>query len=500
VTVPTVAASVILARGPGSDELFVVRRADNLRFLGGFTAFPGGKVATEDAALAASIPGAPVRQVAAIRELFEETGVLLARGPNGSLPPQEQLSGLRRDLLDGRTPFTVQLTEHHLRLDLASLTEVGALVTPPFSSLRFDTTFYFADLPPGQEATVWPGELHSGGWHRASDVLAAWNAGTLLLSPPAVSLLETVAQHPVQEMPTRSRSLFARLARGGLPPIWFSPAVRALPLRSEALPPAAYTNAYLLGTGPRYLIDPGPVDPAEQQVLFDVLDEEQVAGRALDAILLTHHHPDHIGAAAACAARYRIPVLAHPRTASLLTGRVRVTRTLAEGDTLELGQAPHGRGGWGLHPFFTPGHAPGHLAFWEPDYGLLFTGDIISTLSSIVVAPPEGDLTEYLASLRRVQGLPARLLLPAHGSPSARPAYVLAETLEHRALREQQLREALHNGEQTVADLVRTIYHGLPDSLLPLADGQIRAGLVKLEREEIVEQVTSESWRLRMKC
>jgi ribonuclease/clavin/mitogillin len=497
VTAPTVAASVVLARSPGSCELFVVRRAENLRFLGGFTAFPGGKVAVEDAALAESIPGADVRQVAAIRELFEETGVLLARRPDGSPPPFGLLTSFRSDLLAGRTPFAVPLAELSLRLDVAALTEVGAFVTPPFSSLRFDTTFYVADLPPGQDALVWPGELSTGGWQSAAGVLDAWNAGSLLLSPPAVALLETVAGHPVAEMPARSRQLFARLAAGALPPIWFSPAVRALPLRSEALPPAAYTNIYLVGTGPRYLIDPAPVDPVEQHALFDVVDEEQTAGRPLDAILLTHHHPDHVGAAAACAARYRIPVLAHPRTATALANRVTVTRTIADGDTLDLGLAPHGRGSWRLQTLFTPGHAPGHLAFWEPDYGLLFVGDLVSTLSSIFVAPPEGDLAEYLASVRRVQALPARLLLPAHGSPSARPAHVLAETLEHRALREQQLREALHNGEQTVADLARSVYLGLPAQLMSLAEGQIRAGLVKLEREEVVERVTSESWRLR---
>ena len=111
-TAPTVAASVVLARSPGSCELFVVRRAENLRFLGGFTAFPGGKVAVEDAALAESIPGANVRQVAAIRELFEETGVLLARRPDGSASAfriASRASAATR--WRGRTPLAVPLAE-----------------------------------------------------------------------------------------------------------------------------------------------------------------------------------------------------------------------------------------------------------------------------------------------------------------------------------------------------------------------------------------------------
>ena len=374
---------------------------------------------------------------------------------------------------------------------------MGSLVTPPFSSLRFDTTFYVADQPPGQEAIVWPGELSAGAWQSAAAVLDSWKAGDLLLSPPSVILLDSIAGRPIAELPARARRLFEQVEEGSLPPILFSPDVRALPLRSEALPPAAYTNVYLVGSGPRYLIDPGPVDPAEQQALFAVLDEEKAAGRTVDAILLTHHHPDHIGAAAACAARYGLPVWAHAETAAAVRSRVTVTKTIQEGDNFDLGPAPHGRGRWRLHTLFTPGHAPGHLAFWEPDYGLLFVGDLVSTLSTVIVAPPDGDLTDFLTSIRRISALPARLLLPAHGSPSGRPGHVLAGILEHRAIREQQLRNALRDGAQTVAELAPIIYRGLPERLMKYAEGQIQAGLLKLEKEEVVESLDSGRWRLR---
>src|SRR5262249_33001183 len=159
-------------------------------------------------------------------------------------------------------------------------------------------------------------------------------------------------------------------------------------------------------------------DPGEQRRLFAVLD-----GRRLDAVVLTHHHPDHVGAANACAERYRVPILAHPWTARALAGRVPVTPELHDGQRPDLGPAPHGRGRWHLEALHTPGHAPGHLAFHEPAYQLLFTGDMVSTLSSVVIAPPEGDLAAYLESLRRLAGYPARLLLPAHGPVSARPGF-----------------------------------------------------------------------------
>src|SRR5262249_20504727 len=156
---------------------------------------------------------------------------------------------------------------------------------------------------------------------------------------------------------------------------WFSPGVRMLPLFCDGLPPATHTNAYLVGTGPRYLLDPGPTDPAEQGRLFEALDEGPP-----DVVVLTHHHPDHVGAAAACSARYRVPVWAPPLTARALAGRVEVGRLLGDGEELDLGPAPHGRGRWRLTALHTPGHAPGHLAFYEPDYRLLFAGDLISTL------------------------------------------------------------------------------------------------------------------------
>src|SRR5260370_20868704 len=88
---------------------------------------------------------------------------------------------------------------------------------------------------------------------------------------------------------------------------------------------------------------------------------------------------------------------------------------IGEADRLDWGSAPDGSGPWHLEALYPPGLAPGHLAFYEPHYQLLFAGDLISTLSSVVIAPPDGELALYLASLRRLLALPARLLLPPHG-------------------------------------------------------------------------------------
>jgi glyoxylase-like metal-dependent hydrolase (beta-lactamase superfamily II)/8-oxo-dGTP pyrophosphatase MutT (NUDIX family) len=498
------AAAVLLARGPGSPDLFVVRRSERLRFLGGFWAFPGGRVDPGDAAVlfAPGGPSAdrPIRRAAATRELFEETGVLLARRADGSfLPAAPEVELLRRDLNDGQVSFADVLRRLQLTLHADDFRLLGDITTPPFVPTRFDTTFFVAHLPPGQDAEVWPGELDQGGFGSADDLLAWWRQGGCLVSPPTVMTLEAIRGRAVDEAPARLGPLLASLAAGQVHPIYFSPEVQLIPLHTQALPPSSYTNAYLVGRDPAYLIDPGAFEPDEQQRLFGVLDGRIREGLRLAAVVLTHQHRDHVSAAAPCAERYRVPVWAHARTAEALRGRVNVTRLLGEGDRLELGVCPAGDD-WHLEALHTPGHTAGHLAFWEPRYRLLFTGDLVSTLSSVVIAPPEGDLIAYLASLRRLETYNCRLLLPGHGGASSTPRVTLQEALTHRAKREQQLLVALGPTPRTVAEMVPQLYRGVPAPLMRVAEQQMLAGLLKLQREGRVEAVgegPEAGWRLR---
>jgi glyoxylase-like metal-dependent hydrolase (beta-lactamase superfamily II)/8-oxo-dGTP pyrophosphatase MutT (NUDIX family) len=485
------AASVLLTRGRDSPRVFAVRRAESLRFFGGFIAFPGGRVCAADAALDANLDR---RRVAAARELFEETGVLIARRPDGSFPAGPELEHFRRELLAERLPFADALRSLGAHVHAEDFIRVGDLVTPPFTTVRFDTTFFVAHLPPGQEPVVWPGELDAGWWETAQTLLARWKLGELV-SPPTVSLLQAVEGLPIHLLPERLAPLLASIESGAIHPIYFAPGVRMIPLRTIALAPATHTNAFLVGGESTYLLDPGPSDPDEQGRLFDILDAEQTAGRRLAAVVLTHHHPDHIGAAAACAQRYDVPIWSHPWTAEALRGKVIVSRHLDEGDRIELGAAADGTTGWHLRALHTPGHAPGHLAFYDPHYRFLYASDMVSTLTSIVIAPPEGDLAVYLDSLRRLLTLDCRLLLPAHGSPSSRPRQTLEEALAHRAKREAMLLAALGSTPRTIPDLTVEMYKGLPAPLMRFAELQVLAGLRKLQQEGRAEQVGG-GWKL----
>src|SRR5262249_49155881 len=151
-----------------------------------------------------------------------------------------------------------------------------------------------------------------------------WLRGECLVSPPTLSILEALRDRPVEEAAVRLRPLLDALDSGAIPPIFFAPGVQMVPLQTLALPPLTHTNAYLVGRDFLYLLDPGADSREEQQRLFAVLDAHQAGGRRLAAVVLTHHHPDHIGAAAACARRYGVPVWAHPLTTQALRGRVEV--------------------------------------------------------------------------------------------------------------------------------------------------------------------------------
>jgi glyoxylase-like metal-dependent hydrolase (beta-lactamase superfamily II)/8-oxo-dGTP pyrophosphatase MutT (NUDIX family) len=481
----TEAASVLLAAGPSGHEVYLVARAATLRFMGGFVAFPGGKVHASDADLAEPARGLTHHHVGAVRELFEETGVLLARRADGQFPEAgDTLAALRRQLLDEQIAFADLLRAQELHLEPGDLTPAGHLVTPSFAPVRFDTAFYVADLPRRQRAEVWPGELTEGRWASAAAALDAWRRGEWFLSPPTVSILEVIRDRPVAELPAGLAPVLAQLVDGRLPPIWWAPGVLMAPLDCHGLPPTTHTNAFLVGTGPRCLLDPGAVDVGEQDRLFRVIDD---AGAGVDLVVLTHHHPDHIGAALACARRFGAPILAHPRTAELLDGKVPIDRALDDGDRLALGELS-------LTALFTPGHAPGHLAFHEPERGLLFAGDLVSTLSSVIITPGDGDLALYLESLERVRSLSARMLLPAHGPASTRPAHVLGEALLHRREREEQLVAALAGGARSIKELAEEVYRGLPARSMRLAELQIEAGLIKLQREGKAARVDADRW------
>jgi len=466
--------------------LYMVARRAELAFFGGYWAFPGGVVDAGDADLAARLPGTEpgedgVTCVAAARELFEETGILCTRG--ASLDAAAR-TALRHELLAGRETFGALLARHGLEVDAARFVPVCWMTTPIFSPVRYETRFFLVDLDPGDTPSIVDGELTAGEFVDAGTVLERWRQGERLLVPPAVILLELLAgapgPDPTEAFVASARTLTASYARGKIHKICFTPGVRKLPLATETLPPATSTNAYLVGQDPAYLIDPGASKPEEHAKLFEALDEAVAAGVRLEAVLLTHAHRDHMSGVPAVVQRYGLPVCAHADAVPALAGTVTVARTLGDGDVLPLGTSPDGRPGWTLEVLHTPGHALGHLAFRESRYGAILAGDMISTVSTIVIMPPDGHMRTYLHSLARLRALPAATLYPAHG-PAKRDSHaVLDAYVAHRAQRERKIIAALGTQPRTPDEILPLAYDDTAPEVWPLARMSLDAGLLKL--------------------
>jgi len=249
---------------------------------------------------------------------------------------------------------------------------------------------------------------------------------------------------------------------------WVAPGIRVLALRTPTLPPATRTNVYLVGptAGPVAVVDPGSPYPEEQAALDRVLAELPPA-----AVLLTHHHGDHIGGATALAERWSVPIVSHPLTAARLDGVVAVTELAEDGDVI-----------CGATAIFTPGHAPGHLCFGVGD--AVIAGDMVAGVGTILIEPGDGDMAVYFASLERLRARPPHALLPAHGPAIPDGHAKLSEYLAHRKLREARVIAALRDEPRSLAELVAEAYGDTPRALWPLAERSLRAPLIKLVREQ----------------
>ena len=235
------------------------------------------------------------------------------------------------------------------------------------------------------------------------------------------------------------------------------------------------TNATIVGTREVFIIDPG--DAAGVEIIQEAVgrrDDVQVK-----AILLTHGHPDHATAAAELKRIYHCPVMLNPKEGPILRQFLSwsdIDEELTGGMTLPIE-------GGELRALDTPGHSPGHIAFYEPVSRTLIAGDLVSGHGTVGIFPPHGKMIEYFASLEAMQRLNPAIIIPGHGPTMTQPPDIFAQYIERRSTRESEIYAVVSRAPTTIEAMIPELYPVVLPHFRRAAAATILAHLEKMQSE-----------------
>ena len=548
--VPRPAATLVLVRDQDSGmEVLMIRRTQSAAFVGGAHVFPGGSVDAADASaeLAAHCEGLDDIEAsrvleleqgglaywtAALRECFEEAGLLLAHDADGRYADLNDTQHLhvfeqwRESIRTGRATLADLCGEHGLRLAAGRLAYFSHWITQPGRPRRFDTRFFVAEAPAAQTASHDNSETVDHVWIRPADALERHRRGEMQLVFPTIKTLESVARFgsaaalmefarlPRKMPPMSPRSASSREGTkllvpgdyayaevGKLDPegkgiasceiitgtvVRLSDKVRRITAPNPGYMTGPGTNTYLFGAGEEVaVIDPGPaIDVHIEAVLA-------AAGANIRWILVTHTHLDHSPAAALLQAKTGAQLMGMPPPPfDRQDQSFRPDRVLTHGERIELA-------GCVLRVIHAPGHASNQLCYFLEDEKLLFTGDHVMQGSTVVINPPDGDMRVYLDSLRQLQSEDIAWFAPGHGFLMDKTQEALERLLIHRLERENKVLKALRtSGTATLEAVVPAVYDDVSARLYPVASRSLLAHLIKLKEEGRAEE-SGAGWRAR---
>lgn len=491
---------MILANRAGDSgyTVLLTKRPESMKFMGGTHVFPGGALDDADCgpdieSLSALSPAdarerigediQPERALglycAAVRELFEEVGVLLARTADGApVDPMrvrnEYLS--HRDEAHEAGSFARFLRREGLTLATDELVWHGRLITPEASPIRFDARFFVAELPGGQTVLADPGEVEEVVWMTPADAMSAAEAKTISIPIPTMSILQGLSEVTGFEQLMQGARVTREILTTEL-----SDLVTTVLAPNPSLMTGAGTNTYIIGRGETVIVDPAVPDPAYIEAVAQASGKR---GRPV-LILITHLHHDHIGGAEMLATQMKVPVAAWKGVGELAPY---VTKLLDDGDVLTVGGAT-------ILAIYTPGHESRHLCYLLEEERALFAGDVVAGSGTVVIAPPDGSLADYMDTLERLASLRVGRIYPGHGPVVEDGAGKLEEYIAHRRQREAQVVDALQAGVHEIPAMVKRIYKDVPESLHGMAQMSALAHLEVLERAGRARR-DGEQWHL----
>ena len=516
------AATLALLRdGAAGPVVLMLQRAKDAVFLGGAYVFPGGSLDPIDAdpRIARRVLGGPDDDslpyyVAAIRECFEEAGVLLACDQDG-----RQIDATRAErLVRFRNESFVRLLEaENLYLPAGELAFIGHWITAPGRARRFDTRFFVAAAPPGQQGAHDANETVHDIWITPREALERAGRGEIELVFAtkhtlnefksfrkteealryARSLPEVEANRTCWAQGSAGPKLFRRADPQYFEIHWSDPEetgqssydivpgvakrldrrVARLTAPNPGMMTGPGTNTYLVGEDELAVIDPGPDIASHIERIIS-----ETKGK-LRWILCTHTHMDHSPAAAALKAATGAQLLGRPAPQGQ-DGSFKPDVVLDNGQRIEIGGA---RGALSLRAIHTPGHASNHLCYLLEQTKMLFTGDHVMQGSTVVINPPDGDMRAYLRSLERLLAEDIAIIAPGHGYLVGAPHKEIRRLIAHRLGREQKVLAALRKLETASLDeLLPLVYDDVPARIHHVAARSLSAHLEKLLAEGAV--------------
>lgn len=268
-----------------------------------------------------------------------------------------------------------------------------------------------------------------------------------------------------------------------------SPLVRRIVANNPGPITFTGTCSYIVGNGEVAIIDPGPDEPEHIAALL-----EAVKGETVTHIVITHTHRDHSPASRAIQGATGARIVGcgpHRSARPLFSGEVNKLEASSDKDYMpdqEMAEGTAIRGpGWTLEAIETPGHMANHLAFALPEEKALFSGDHVMAWSTTVVAPPDGSMSDFMASLDKLKGRDETIYWPGHGGPVQDPQRFVRALIHHRRQREASILNRLNAGDRTIPEIVAAIYQGLNPALVGAAGLSVFAHLEDLvEREQAV--------------